>query len=259
VQEADILLVESTYGNRNNPPNHPDRELEEIVNETFDRGGIVLVPAFAVGRTQMLLYYLKQLILAKRIPDCPVYIDSPMAVSATHLYKKYLLENENVQADEDLFDFPNFRYCASYEASSELQGVQQRAIIISASGMATGGRVVQHLYHRLPNPRNTILFAGYQAAGTRGRDLTEGRTEVKMFGELVPVKAKVQLLEGLSAHADRTELLQWLDQFKKAPKQTFVVHGEPDSAQALAQAIGEKNWNVSIPEYLESALLFRNI
>lgn len=259
LREADVLVVESTYGDRLNRVADPEAELGRLVNEALDRGGVLLLAAFAVGRTQTLLYYLRRLRAAGRIPKVPIYVDSPMGIKVTGLYPRY--PNDHRLGDDDVFAFDGLHYVTEQWASKGLNQRQGQAIIISASGMCTGGRILHHLYHRLPRPQDTLLLVGYQAEGTRGRQLQEGATEVKMFGERVPVRCHVAQLDGFSAHADRTDLLRWLGNFEQVPKRTFVVHGEAASAEALATTMRDQlGWpNVVVPEYLEHDRLFTGI
>ncbi|HLF35304.1 MAG TPA: MBL fold metallo-hydrolase [Cyclobacteriaceae bacterium] len=264
-EEADILFIESTYGDRDNPQGNQKKELSDVVNQAIDRRGCLLIPAFAVGRTQMMLYYMKELIEDGLIPDIPVFIDSPMAFSVTELYKKYIsfhkLKEHMLGTNENaVFDFKNIQYRRSQEQSIEINEIRNDAVVISSSGMCTGGRILHHLFHRLQRPNDTVLFVGYQAEGTRGRKILEGEPTVKIFGLEVPVKCNIERLEGYSAHADREELLSWLSAFRSSPKQVFVVHGEPKCADIFAKTIRDKfNWNVTVPGYLESHELFRGI
>ncbi|SFP89529.1 MBL fold metallo-hydrolase RNA specificity domain-containing protein [Hymenobacter arizonensis] len=259
VTQADVLLVESTYGDRNLRVDDPEAEVARVVNEALDRGGVLLIAAFAVGRTQTLLYYLKKLIKEGRVPQVPVFVDSPMGIRVSDLYPRHPTAHR--LGHGNVFDFPGVKFVTE---SRESKGLNQRtgqAIIISSSGMCTGGRIVHHLFHRLPRPADTLLLIGYQAEGTRGHRLQEGETEIKMFGELVPVRCHVEHLGGLSAHADRQELLRWLGNFEQPPKHTFIVHGEPRAAEALAQTLRqEQGWpNVTVPDYLDKAVLFEGI
>lgn len=264
VEQADILFVESTYGDRENPINHPMDEFADIINRAMDRGGCLLIPAFSVGRTQLLMYYMKTLIETEAIPDVPVYVDSPMAISVTQLHKTFFdyhkLDEFDLANHHSVFDFKNIQYKRSQEESIQLNYIKKDAIIISASGMCTGGRIIHHLYNRLQNENDTVLFVGYQAEGTRGRRILDGEEQVKMFGYEIPVVCHVEKIEGLSAHADRSELLAWLEHFDGHPKHTFVVHGEPKTSKAFAKSVHEiYGWNASVPEYKESVELFRGI
>jgi metallo-beta-lactamase family protein len=264
-EQADILFVESTYGDRDNPQGDHKKELSEAINKSLKNGGCLLIPAFAVGRTQLMLYFMKELIEEKLIPDIPVYIDSPMAFSVSELYKKYIdyhkLKEHLLGTDENaVFDFRNIQYRRSQEQSIEINKVKSDAIIISSSGMCTGGRILHHLFHRLQRPEDTVLFVGYQGEGTRGRRILDGEPTIKIFGMEIPVKCHIEKLEGYSAHADHTELLRWLSAFRSSPKQVFVVHGEENSSKKFAASIREKyNWNVTIPGYMESYDLFKGI
>jgi len=263
LQRADYLVVESTYGNRL----HPDEdkaadELAEAIRETAERGGTLLMPAFALGRTQILLYTLRELKAKGRIPDLPVYIDSPMAISITDVYCRHIEaldpEAQAIYRETGTCPIlcPNLHIARTPEESKQLNSMHYPSIIISASGMATGGRVLHHLKHRLPVARNTILFAGFQANGTRGQVLRDGAREIKIHGEIVPVRARIRAMESLSRHADSAEILRWLGGMRTAPKHTYVVHGEPESSEALAQAIRQQlGWKVSVPAYLDKVEL----
>lgn len=261
VANADILFVESTYANKIPVHNDLMEEMAMKLRNALKRGGCVVIPAFAVGRTQMILYYLRQLFRTGRMEPCPVYVDSPMAISATGLYKHYLDSNfPGNDLDDNLFDFSQLHYVTEQTQSVGLNELKSNAIIISASGMATGGRILHHLANRLPRKEDTILFCGFQVEGSRGRDLLDGKTEIRIFGEYFPVYCDVQKVEGFSAHADREELQRWLQAFKGNPKMTFVVHGEIEAAVAMKEHIRNKlGWNAMIPEYLESYKLFSGI
>jgi len=263
ITEADILFIESTYGNKDNPAPDPAAELARIVNASIANQGVLLIPAFAVGRTQVLLYYLHKLIEEKLIPDLPVYIDSPMAISATYLYYKY---PQYHQVDFNRGTFSRqmetnmlvFVKTAAY--SKTLNDIKNRAIIISSSGMMSGGRVLHHLYNRLKNTQDTVLVTGYQAEGTRGRRLVDGEASIRIFGEQVPVKCHIENMSSFSGHADREELFTWMSNFTKAPKLTFTVHGEGKNIEAYANAIRERmKWNVVQPAYQQSVQLFTGI
>ncbi|MFZ9982545.1 MAG: MBL fold metallo-hydrolase RNA specificity domain-containing protein [Cyclobacteriaceae bacterium] len=265
VKHADILVMESTYGDKTNPDTAVEDGLEKIINDSRKLGGPVIIPAFAVGRTQTLIYYIQKLIDQKRIPPLSVYIDSPMAISVTGLYENHpgshKIEVVHDQGENiSLFDASNIHYCNTPESSKALNDLRRPCIIISASGMATGGRILHHMFHRLPDPSTTFLFVGYQAAGTRGRDLVEGKESIKMFGEYVSVRARIRVVNGLSAHADQPELMRWLGKIENKPKMVFVTHGEPTVSKAFAEKIEETfGWQVFVPEYLESFVLFDGI
>ncbi|GAB3823945.1 MBL fold metallo-hydrolase RNA specificity domain-containing protein [Hymenobacter jeollabukensis] len=259
IREADVLLVESTYGDRNTRTADPAAALAAVVNEALGRGGVLLIAAFAVGRTQTLLYHLRELRRQGRVPAVPVYVDSPMGIRVTHLFGNHPTAHR--LGHDNPFHFDGLTFVTDQEQSKALNRLTGPAIIISASGMCTGGRIVHHLHHRLPRPQDTVLLVGYQAEGTRGRRLQDGEREIKMFGDWVPVRCHVAELDGFSAHADRGELLRWLHGFQQAPKRTFVVHGEPAAAASLAQTLRlERGWaNVTVPEYGESDVLFTGL
>lgn len=261
VEEADYLLVESTYGNRAHDQSDPKDRLAEIVTATAERGGKVIIPAFSVGRTQLLVYYLRELEEEGRIPVLPVAVDSPMSASATRLYTKHKADHDlDMKRLEEAHRNPlatrSFSLIRGRGGSKALDQQAGPAIIISASGMATGGRVLHHLTQYLPDPDSTVLFVGFQAAGTRGRRLQDGEKEVKIHGRMVPVKARIESLGSLSAHADASEIIRWLRGFKRAPRKTFIVHGEPDSAEALRERIiRELGWEAVVPGYMDAVEL----
>ncbi|SHJ81768.1 metallo-beta-lactamase family protein [Hymenobacter daecheongensis DSM 21074] len=260
IAQADVLLVESTYGDRDTRISDPEAELARVVHAALDPpGGVLLIAAFAVGRTQTLLYYLKKLRAEGRVPPVPVYVDSPMGIRVSDLYPRHPAAHR--LGHGNVFDFAGLRFITEAAESKQLNDKTGPAIIISSSGMCTGGRIVHHLFHRLPRPQDTLLLIGYQAEGTRGRSLQEGATAIKMFGEMVPVRCHVAQLDGFSAHADRQELLHWLGNFRQPPKRTFIVHGEPAAAEALAHTLRQdRGWpNVTVPDYLEKQLLFEGI
>ncbi len=263
LKKADVLFIESTYGHKDNDPGNPFEELGRIVRTTFSAGGILLIPAFAVGRTQTLMYHFHELMERDLIPDVPVYIDSPMATSATYLYYRHPTYHNAVfnrtafarQLETNLMVFVK-----TSNHSRALNEVRTNAIIISSSGMMTGGRILHHLYHRLRNPQDTLLIAGYQAEGTRGRDLVDKKPVLKIFGEEVPVRCRIENMNAFSGHADRKELFQWMAGFEEAPKMAFVIHGENPGMHAYAEEIRSRlGWNVIEPDYLESVQLFRGI
>jgi metallo-beta-lactamase family protein len=247
VKGCDTLITESTYGNRLHPDAADTKtELKRVVLETARRGGKVIIPAFAVGRTQELVYDLHQLIAASEIPELPVFVDSPLAIDATSVFRLhpecYDDEVENFMHEtgaRDPFGFGRLQYTRQVEQSKALNDLQGPAIIISASGMAEAGRIQHHLKNNIENPRNTILFVGWQAPNTLGRYIVEKHETVKIFGERHPLRAQVEVINGFSAHADRDELLAWVRAMDKRPTKAFVVHGEPEPAQALADGLRE--------------------
>lgn len=263
IEQADILFIESTYGDKNSPFVDPSADLERVINETFARNGVLVIPAFAVGRTQGLLYYLRKLMKEDKIPDVPVYVDSPMAISATYLFYKHPVYHSGLVDNKEFvreMETNMLVFVKSAEHSRFLNSLRSRAIIIASSGMMTGGRILHHLYHRLPNKQDTVLIAGYQAEGTRGRDLAEGKNVIKIFGEYVPVNCKIEKMTSMSGHADREELLAWMRNFKDKPKITFTVHGEGEGLQRYAETIRKEfQWNVVVPQYMESVSLFEGI
>jgi metallo-beta-lactamase family protein len=239
VSAADFVVVESTYGDRLHGPEDPADVLADIIGRTVRRGGVVLIPSFAVGRVQTILYHLQRLKQSKRIPDVPIFLDSPMAVNASDIFCNHVGEHRLSQKQCHAL-CSVARYVNSVEESKALDQGAMPKIIVSASGMATGGRVLHHLKVFAPHPANTILFAGFQAAGTRGADMVAGARFVKIHGAQVPVAAEVANLAMLSAHADREETLAWLHHIDVPPRMTFVNHGEPAAALALHDAIVER-------------------
>jgi metallo-beta-lactamase family protein len=257
VAEADVLLVESTYGDRQHEPDDGGARLAAVINETAARGGRVIIPSFAVGRVEEVLYWLSHLEQAKQIPVLPVYVDSPMAAGALQFYSQRCHElDPDMRAGEHdacVFGTTRMTIVASAQESAELASSAEPAIVIAASGMATGGRVLNHLAAGLPNAANTVLFVGYQAAGTRGRALTEGAKVMKMHGQEIPVAARVERLDTMSAHADAAEIMRWLSGFSRPPAVTYLVHGEPPALEALAARIQTAlGWPVHIAKYLET-------
>lgn len=254
-EAADYVVIESTYGDRDHEDSDPAGVLADVVSRTAARGGVVVVPAFAVGRAQALMYVLSELKRAGRIPDLPVFLNSPMATDATAIYHRFRAQHRLSPEDCDRMCHVA-RIVNSVEESRKLNDLRVPAVIISASGMATGGRVVHHLKAFAPFHRNTILLAGYQAAGTRGAALASGAREIKIHGEYVPVRAEVVSLGSLSAHADRSELLGWLDCLPKAPQRVFVTHGEPVAADSLRRSIEEKHrWSCTVAEHMAAVEL----
>jgi len=254
-RQADCLVLESTYGDRTHSAADAGDALAAIVHRTAARGGVVLVPAFAVGRTQMLLHLIWQLKSGGRIPDLPVYLNSPMAQDATRIFHAHLGEHR-LSPQESEGTCRVARFVNSIEESMALNALREPAIIVAASGMATGGRVLHHLRALAPSARNTILFSGYQAGGTRGANLLAGARTVRIHGQEVAVNAEVDMLDMLSAHADAPEIVEWLGSFDAPPQKTFLTHGEPAAADALRQRIErERQWNCEVPDYLEEVEL----
>lgn len=260
VDSATTLVVESTYGDRQHRDLNPMDALCEAVQGAFDRGGVVVIPAFAVGRTQELLYHLRHLEEAGRIPVVEVFVDSPMACDATPVYLAHpeehdLVMKSLVERGVSPLATQRTRFITSARESKALNAVRGPAVIISASGMATGGRVLHHLKHRLPDPRNTVLFVGYQSVGSRGRRLLDGEKEARIHGQLVPVEAEIRTVSGFSAHADWTETMRWMEGFDSPPRQTLLVHGEPDALEALRRRVESRGWSAHVPSYMEKVEL----
>ena len=256
---ADYLLCESTYGDRDHPTGSVADELASVINDTVKRGGVIVIPAFAVDRTQMIMYYLRELVNQKRIPVLPVYVDSPMAINVTDLYVRHPEDHDSDYINEErhgLGDPLNVKLVhltRTVDDSKRINNVTTPCIIVSASGMATGGRVLHHLAKRLPDSRNTVLLVGYQAEGTKGRALQDGAKFIGLFGQQVPVRAQVVSMGQLSAHAGKSELLRWLSGFVASPRQTFLVHGEPVALNSLRDAVtAQFKWPVTIPAYLQT-------
>ena len=286
VAEADYLLVESTYGNRVHEKDDNGDRLAQAIKTTVDRGGKVIIPSFAVGRVEELLYWIKRLEDERRIPILPVFVDSPMATEALRRYTERVREldpelhpeesdekaphghanhadsrdrrREHARRERQLCVFctERLRVVASTQESKELTASKMPAIVISSSGMATGGRVLHHLKAGLPDPRNTVLLVGFQAAGTRGRRLIEGEQEIKIHGQMIPVHARVEKINSMSAHADSEEIMRWLGGFTRPPRTTFLVHGEPVAMEALQASITARlGWNTKRPQHEETVEL----
>ena len=246
---ADYLVLESTYGDRLHPNADVSAVLAELIQRTYQRGGTVIVPTFAVGRAQLLMLLIARLKVAGRIPDVPVYLDSPMAIDATSLYERFAVEH-NVSAAERALMWRDVRLVRTSERSRELDLDPQPKLILAASGMATGGRVVHHLKVFAPDPRNLIALAGFQAAGTRGAALAAGARSLRIHGQDVLINAQVVQLPALSAHADAAQLLAWIRQLAQPPRMTFITHGEPSASDALRLRIErELQWKVTVPEF----------
>jgi metallo-beta-lactamase family protein len=254
---ADILLCETTYGDRDHPSDPTYEELVGVVNRVSKRGGVMVLPAFAVGRTQQLMYVLRQLEDAGRIPQLPVYVDSPMAINVTSLYlnhhEDHDLQFNKEEAAGDPLNMRTVHMTRTPDESKKINDVHTPCIIISASGMATGGRVLHHLLQRLPDPKNAILLAGFQAEGTLGRALLDGAKTVRIYGQDVLVGAEIVDLKQFSAHAGQSELLRWVSGFAKPPRQTFLVHGEPVAATAFRKALTARpGWLATVAQYRQT-------
>jgi metallo-beta-lactamase family protein len=258
---ADYVVVESTYGNRTHEEPDVEEELARIVNETVERGGNLVIPSFAVGRAQELLFYLKRLVEAGRIPRLVTFVDSPMATSVTSLYRRHqgLLDPEfaeEFRGRRSAFDFPGLKFIRSVEESKAINQIRGTSIIIAGSGMCTGGRIKHHLVSNIGRPESTILFVGYQASGTLGRHILRGDSPVRIFGHHHDVAARIEVLNGLSAHGDRDDVLDWLAALKQPPRRVFVVHGEPESSEAFAASIEDRfGWPVTIPAFGDEVTL----
>ena len=248
--DSDYVVVESTYGDRHHEKTHPLDEFAEIVSRTAARGGTIIVPTFAVGRAQSLMYYIHQLKTARRIPNLPVYLDSPMAINATDIMEKYLNEHR-LNRETCTAMTQDVTYVHTAEKSKELDQDPYPKIILAASGMATGGRVLHHIKHLAGDHKNTLMFAGFQAGGTRGEKILSGITEIKIHGEIIKINAEVTQLQSISAHADYEEILGWLGHIRKPPIKTFITHGEPAAAAAMKQHIEDNhaNWPCLVPEH----------
>jgi metallo-beta-lactamase family protein len=256
-ETADLVVMESTYGNRIHPKEDPLPELAELIKTTAQRGGSVVVPAFAIERTQKLIFILKHLMESGQIPRIPVFCDSPMAIKAVEIFLKH--DEEYSEETRDMIrrygsplEWPGFTFASTPEESKKINRVVSPVIIISSSGMVTGGRILHHLAQRLPEPKNLVLFIGFQAPGTRGFAIKSKADEVKIYGDFVPIRAQVAALEQFSDHADPPELLQWLRTFRNRPATTYLVHGEPDASGQLRDLMQrELEWKVQVAEYKE--------
>jgi metallo-beta-lactamase family protein len=256
-ESPDVLVMESTYGNRAHPHDDPRPRMAQLISDTVQRGGSVVVPSFAVERTQKFLFLLKNLMEDGQIPRVPVYADSPMAIEAVKIFLKHAEEfsdetRELMQRYGSPFHWDSFHFAITVAESKKINDSRYPCIIVSSNGMAMGGRIQHHLLQRLPDPKNLVLFIGFQAEGTRGRQIKDGAPEVKIFGQIVAVRAQVAALEQFSDHADAAELLEWLKTFHKTPEVTYLVHGEPDAAAALQQTIRQQlGWRVEIAKYMQ--------
>lgn len=248
--ESDYYVIESTYGNRLHEKIDPEKQLRQIINRTTKRGGVILIPSFAVGRAQLILYYIHQLKMKKEISDIPVFIDSPMATDATKLFYQHSKEHR-LSNEESAETCRTAQYIQTVDESIALDEKAIPKIIISASGMATGGRVLHHIKRFAPDHRNAIVFTGFQAAYTRGDRMVRGEEKVKMFGQMIPICAEVLQLENTSAHADQQDMLNWLSHLKNPPRKIFITHGEEEASKVLKEKIEKQyQWSCHIPEYL---------
>jgi metallo-beta-lactamase family protein len=256
-ESADLLVMESTYGDRLHPHTDPRPEMSRLITDTVKRGGSIIVPAFAVERTQKFLFMIKELMESEAIPRIPVFADSPMAIDAVNIFLKHTEEfstetKQLIGKYGSPENWDNFTFAVTPADSKKINETRYPCIIVSSNGMAMGGRIQHHLLQRLPDPRNLVLFIGFQAPGTRGRQIKDGAPEVKIFGDVIPVRAQVAAVEQFSDHADTPELLEWLRTFKNRPNITYLVHGEPAASQALQQTMAkELKWRVEVAKWLE--------
>ena len=254
---CDVLLCESTYGDRDHPTDSPEDAMADVIQRVVKRGGQIVMPAFAVGRTETIMYIIRELEDANRIPRLPIFVDSPMAISVVDLYLRHHEDHDltftTAEKSGNPLDAHNVHYMHTVDDSKKINDVRTPAIIISASGMATGGRVLHHLARLAPDPKNAILLAGFQAEGTRGRALEEGAKTLHIHGEDVPVAAEVINLRQFSAHAGKSELMRWLTALPAPPRQTYLTHGEPQASAALKASIESAlRWRVALPQYLQT-------
>lgn len=255
IKTADYLVIESTYGDHSHETESPKEKLGEIIRQTAARGGSVIIPAFAVGRAQSLLYFIYQLKKENKIPDLPVFLDSPMAINTTELLNKHL-DELRLSKEQCAAICSVAHYIKTPEESYSIDNLKFPAIIISASGMATGGRILRHLEIFAPDTRNTLIFTGYQAEKTRGDRILKGESEIKIHGRMIPIKARVELISNASAHADYKEILTWLSHFSNPPQKVFITHGELKAALSLKNKIVEKfGWTCILPKYLQEEVL----
>jgi metallo-beta-lactamase family protein len=260
--EADYVIMESTYGDRLlEPPEEAADQLAEVINDTARKGGNIVIPSFALERAQEILYYLNESMLSGRIPHLRVFVDSPMAVSVTGVFEHHseLFDREMkelLRQGKSPFDFPELNLVDTVDESKAINQAAGSNIIIAGSGMCTGGRIKHHLVTNISREESTILFVGYQAAGTLGRYIVSGADEVRILGQSYPVRARIAQIHGFSAHADRNGLVRWLSSLRKPPRRVFITHGELDAAQHLASLVRKNNrWETVIPSYQEQVIL----
>lgn len=255
IDQADYLVTESTYGDRLHERDDPKLLLKNIIHQTINRGGSLVIPAFAVGRSQLILHYLSELRKENAIPYIPIFLDSPMAINATEILHRHINDLRlSKTACAELCDIAT--YVQTADESMQLDIHKMPKIIISASGMATGGRILYHLQTYATDARNTILFTGFQGIGTRGADMVNGKKEIKLHGQFIPIRAQIEVIRSTSAHADYEEILTWLQHFKEPPKQTFITHGEPEAAMCLKDKIESSfGWDCIVPKYAQTEQL----
>ncbi len=260
--EADYVLIESTYGDRvHQGPEDTKKMIGEVINATKKTGGNIIIPSFALERSQEVLYYINELLLKDTIPHLMVFLDSPMATSITKIFQRHgeLFDDEMarlMRRDESPFDFPGLKMVRTTEESKSINHIKGTVMVIAGSGMCTGGRVKHHLVNNICRRESTIMFVGYQAIGTLGRQIVDGAKKVRILGQKHPVKARVVRISGFSAHADRDELFKWLTELKKPPRRLFVVHGEPESARSFGDYVRQKTgWKISVPRYQDQIVL----
>ncbi|MGH7826784.1 MAG: MBL fold metallo-hydrolase RNA specificity domain-containing protein, partial [Candidatus Binatia bacterium] len=260
IRNTNWLMVESTYGDRIHPAN-PEAELAKSINAVADEAGCLIIPSFAVGRMQELIYSIRKLEDEEKIPALPVHVDSPMAINANEIYCDHPDEHDldmKLLTDKEACPLCSRRFFVhrAQEESKAINHLRGPFILLTSSGMATGGRILHHLRQRLPDPKTTVLFVGYQAEGTRGRSLQGGAKEIKMFGQAIAVRAKIKTIDGFSAHADQSEILRWLKGFEEPPKKTYIIHGGAAAAAVLADILRQKfRWRVEIPKYGDKVVL----
>jgi len=262
VDQADYLLVESTYGDRIHQSRQDIKKaIADVINSTMRARGNIIVPSFALERPQEVLYYTNELVLEKAVPHLLVFLDSPMATSITRIFEQHpeLYDHElaeYIEKHKSPFRFPGLKMVETVAASKAINRIKKTVMVIAGSGMCTGGRIKHHLVNNISRPESTIMFVGYQAVGTLGRRIVDGEKQIRILGQEYPVKARVVQIHGFSAHADRDELVKWLTALKKPPRRVFVMHGEPASAQNLGRYITQQTgWNVSVPTYLDEIVL----
>ena len=258
--DAHNIVIESTYGDEEHCESNPEQQLGEAIQKVVDRAGVAVIPAFAVDRTEVVLFHLKRLVESGVIPSLPIYVDSPMALASLEVYRNAIREGDHqiraeLRTDPDILRPEGLTEARTVEASKAIRNVRGPAMIVSASGMATGGRVLHHLAQRLPDARNSIIFVGFQAAGTRGRALIDGRRETKLLGRHVPVKSEIVDLSHFSVHADQSELIDWLRAAPSEPDTVYVVHGEARAASTLCGTVRDQlGWCAAVPRYRERVL-----